>query len=199
MFRQYCVAKFKKDGWTLVGDDLQRHPRSVVIAAPHTSNWDMVYSLAAFELLKLPLRFTIKKEWLRFPFRSIMEDVGAIAIDRSPRQPGEKRASAVEAMARLFEENPGPLALMITPEGTRSLRTRWKSGFYHVAMSAEVPILLGYLDYAKREAGVGRIVHPTGDFDADMRIISEFYRNVQGRHPENFSLDERYIQPADAE
>ena len=193
MFREYCVAKFRKDGWTLVGDDLQNHPRSVVIAAPHTSNWDMVYSLAAFGLLDLPVRFTIKKEWLRFPFRSSLEGVGAIAIDRTPRQPGEKRPSAVEAMVRLFEENPGPLALMITPEGTRSLRTRWKSGFYHVALGAEVPILLGYLDYAKREAGVGRIVHPTGDFDADMRIISEFYRHVQGRHPEKFSLDERYL------
>jgi hypothetical protein len=94
-------------------------------------------------------------------------------------------------MIELFSQNK-ELAVMVTPEGTRSLRTKWKTGFYHVAVGAKVPIALGYLDYKNKEAGVGKIIWPSGDMAKDMREIMAFYQNIQGKHPEKFSIDLDY-------
>ncbi len=198
MFKAISRSLFKKQGWSFVGEELVEHRRCVVIAAPHTSNWDLVYTVAAFDLLKLPVRFTIKDTWMKFPFSLLMEPAGGLAIDRSPRAETGERPSMVDAMIELFEKNPGDLALAVTPEGTRGLSKNWKSGFYHVARGANVPILLGYLDYDKREAGIGKVIHPSGDIEADMREISDFYRNIAPKFPEKFSLDERYDSPVDA-
>jgi 1-acyl-sn-glycerol-3-phosphate acyltransferase len=79
--------------------------------------------------------------------------------------------------------------VLVTPEGTRSLSTKWKSGFYYVALNAGVPITLGYLDYANKVAGVGKAVYPTGDYNKDMREIMDFYKDIKGRYPEKFSVD----------
>ena len=165
--------------------------RCVMIASPHTSNWDLIFARATFSLLDIPVRFTVKKEWLRFPFRGIMISLGAIGIDRSPKKPGDPRPSMTEAMVELFKENK-ELSMMVTPEGTRSLRTKWKTGFYHVAVEAKVPIGLGYLDYANKEAGVGKMLYPSGDMDKDMREIMAFYKDIKGKNPEKFSIDLDY-------
>jgi 1-acyl-sn-glycerol-3-phosphate acyltransferase len=162
-----------------------------MIASPHTSNWDIYYARLAFYLMDIPVRFTIKQEWMRPPFGALLRRFGAIGIDRSPRKPGEERPSATEAMARLFETHE-ELAMMVTPEGTRKLRTEWKSGFYYVAKMAGVPIGLGYLDYANKVAGVGGMVWPSDDQDADFRKIMAFYAPIVGKHPEQFSIDLRY-------
>jgi len=188
-------ALFAHEGWILKGAKLVAgHRRCVVTAAPHTSNWDILYALATFELLDLPVRFTIKQEWMRFPWKLALGPLGGISIDRSPRDDGHGghvRPSMVEAMVRLFAETQGDLAVMVTPEGSRSRRREWKTGFWHVARQANVPILLGYLDYARREAGVGQVLFPT-DFEADMRTMMAFYRDVTGCHPERFELDARF-------
>jgi 1-acyl-sn-glycerol-3-phosphate acyltransferase len=92
--------------------------QSVFLAAPHTSNWDFVYTIACFEYLKIPVRFTIKKEWLKWPFKKLMYSFGAIAIDRSPKVPGEERLSTVQAMVNLYKEHEN-LAITVTPEGTQ--------------------------------------------------------------------------------
>lgn len=199
MFKSISRSLFKKQGWTFVGEELVVHRRCVVIAAPHTSNWDLVFTVAAFDLLKLPLRFTIKDTWMKFPFNLLIEPVGGLAIDRSPREKTGERPSMVEAMIQLFETNPGDLALVVTPEGTRSISKKWKTGFYHVARGANVPILLGYLDYDKREAGIGKIIHPSGDLDADMREIADFYKNISPKFPAKFSVDERFDSPLDVD
>ncbi len=171
--------------------------RCVMIAAPHTSNWDIYYARLAFYLMGIPLRFTIKKEWMRPPFRGLLRRFGALGIDRTPRRPGEARPSATEAMAHLFEAHER-LAMMVTPEGTRKKRTEWKTGFYHVAKMAGVPIGLGYLDYANKVAGVGGMVWPGEDQEADFRRIMAFYAPIKGCHPEQFSIDLRYPpQPED--
>jgi 1-acyl-sn-glycerol-3-phosphate acyltransferase len=94
-------------------------------------------------------------------------------------------------MAELFEQHQR-IAVMVTPEGTRSLRKQWKTGFYYAALKADVPICLGYLDYANKIAGVGPVIYPSGNLETDMRQIMDFYRPIQGKHPELFSLDERY-------
>ncbi len=165
--------------------------RCVIIASPHTSNWDFLYARAGFAILDIPLRYTVKKEFLRFPFKTLMNFLGAIGIDRTPKKPGEERPSLTDAMAELFEGRK-ELAVMVTPEGTRSLRTEWKTGFYYVAKKANVPVCFGYLDYEKREAGVGGVLHLSDDMDADLRKIMAFYKDIKGKIPEKFSVDLRY-------
>jgi 1-acyl-sn-glycerol-3-phosphate acyltransferase len=183
---------FRISGWTMDENIPAEVQRCVIIAAPHTSNWDLWYARLAFFLMDIPLRFTIKKEWMRFPFGPLTRALGGIGIDRSPKQPGQPRKSMTEAMADLFTKHE-VLAVMVTPEGTRSLRTEWKTGFYHVAQMADVPIALGYLDYKRKHAGVGPIIHPSGDIDKDMRTMMDFYRDITPCHPEKFSLDQRYV------
>jgi len=165
--------------------------RCVITAAPHTSNWDLLHARAAFYLMDIPMKFTVKKEWFRFPFGWLARNLGGLGIDRSPKQPGQPRKSMTEAMTELFDQHK-VLAMMVTPEGTRSLRTEWRMGFYHVAVGAGVPIALGYVDYKRKHAGVGPIIHPSGDMEADLRKITAFYKDIGPKHPEKFALDERY-------
>lgn len=193
MLKNIDRALFQRLGWTLAGEELKNYRRCVVLAAPHTSNWDFFFTVSAFRQLNLPMRFTIKNDWMKFPYNLVMEPLGGIGIDRSPRKEGEQRLSMVDAMTALFDDPDFDLALVVTPEGTRSHSPQWKSGFYHAAMQAEVPILLGYLDYAKKEAGIGKVIHPTGDFESDMREIMAFYQNITPKHPERFTTDARYV------
>ena len=191
MFKLFMKSMFRLDGWKIDKSHtiLTEVRRSVIIAAPHTSNWDFINVLAAFEILKMPIRFTIKNNWLRFPFNLIMNPLGAIPIDMRPKL-GHKRKTMVDAMIELFEKNK-ELILLITPEGSRKKTTRWKEGFYRVAMGAQVPILTGYLDYKKKLGGIHSIVHPTGDYKKDMLPVMDFYKNVSGRYPEEFSVDQK--------
>jgi 1-acyl-sn-glycerol-3-phosphate acyltransferase len=177
--------------WTMDQDIPNDVQRCVIIASPHTSNWDLVHARAAFYLMGVPLRFTIKKEWFRPPFGWLTKAMGGLGIDRTPLKPGMERKSMTEAMSDLFTEHQ-TLAMMVTPEGTRALRTEWKMGFYHVAVGAGVPIALGYLDYKRKHAGVGPIIHPSGDMDTDLRKIMAFYKDKGPKHPEKFSVDKRY-------
>lgn len=178
-------------GWRMDENVPPEAQRCVMIAAPHTSNWDIWYARLGFYIMDIPLRFTIKKEIMWFPLNLLIRSFGGIGIDRRPRTPGAARTSYVQAMADLFKEY-DKIAVMVTPEGTRSLRTKWKTGFYYVAHTAGVPICLGYLDYKNKVAGVGGVVYPSGDIEADMHQIMEFYREIQGKFPEKFSIDERY-------
>jgi 1-acyl-sn-glycerol-3-phosphate acyltransferase len=162
-----------------------------MVAAPHTSNWDLIITIAAFEKMKIPLKFTIKKEWLNFPFNLLLSPLGAIPIDRNSKDKTGRKTSYTEAMINLFKERDS-LVVMVTPEGTRSKKTEWKTGFYYVAEGANVPIALGYLDYKNKIAGVGKLVY-TGDLDKTMREIMAFYKDITPYKPENFSPDLRYI------
>lgn len=155
--------------------------RSVMVAAPHTSNWDIVYTLAVFNLLDLPVKFTIKKEWMRFPFGLILRPLGAIPIDREYRN--GKKVSTVQSMIELFEKYED-LIVLVTPEGTRQYAPEWKTGFYRVAEGAQVPIALGFLDYRQKRAGVGPVLYPTGDIEADISTMKDFYRTITARRPE---------------
>lgn len=182
----------KLTGWTFrpnIPDVV--HGKCVMICAPHTSNWDFIITLFMMTQLNVKASYAIKKEWMRFPFRPFLKAVGCIAINRLPRKEGEERESTVKAIARLFEKRE-KLCLMIAAEGTRSLRTEWKTGFYYIALEAGVPICLGYLDYAKKHGGIPKMIYPTGDIEADMREIMAFYADKIGRHPHQFSLDQRY-------
>ncbi len=186
---------FRLRGWKIAHSEEVTQEileRCVIIAAPHTTNWDAVYTIAWFDIAKINWRFTIKKEWIKPPFGKMLLRMGAIGIDRTPKKAGEERPSMVQAMANLFTENK-KLGVVVTPEGTRNKVTEWKMGFYHAAKLANVPIAFGYLDYQKREAGVTKFILPTDDMEADMKKIMDFYKDKMGKYPEKFSLDLRYV------
>ena len=171
----------------------------VLIAAPHTSNWDFPLAVSAMELLGINIRFTIKREWMRPPAGWFFKSMGGIGVDRRPKIKGETRKSMVDTIAGLFEGQKG-LCIILEPEGTRSLVKDWKTGFYYIALKANVPIVLGWLDYEKKIAGIGNVViHPSGDIDKDMAKIMCFYKDIKGKFPENFALDTKYYKEGDCD
>ena len=165
-------------GWRLVGAQPEAR-RFVLIAAPHTSNWDL------FHLLTLAWSCGISVSWMgkhtlfRGPMGPIMRAVGGVPVRR------DRRNDLVAQMAREFGER-DELALTIPPEGTRSRAVHWKSGFYRIALAADVPIHLGYLDYPSKTGGFGEWVDPTGDALADMDQIRAFYQGKTGKYPDCF-------------
>lgn len=154
-------------------------PQCVLIAAPHTSNWDLFYLLAFAEVFDLRISFLMKHTMFRGPFGPIARSLGGIAVRR------DRRSNLVKQMAALFREHPR-LVLVVPAEGTRARVEHWKSGFYHLAREAGVPIVLSYLDYARRRGGFGPAITATGDMKADMEKIRAFYADKIGRHPESF-------------
>ena len=181
------VAQFllKLSGWKVEGNLPPDVKKCVMIAGPHTSNWDLFYARCAFFVLKIPIRYTIKREMMRyFPLNVILKWLGAIPIERDKSKAHRAgQGSMVHAMAKLFHDR-DKLVVMVTPEGTRKFVKRWKTGFYLVAMRANVPIALGYLDYANKIAGIGPVIYPSGNMQEDMYKILGFYNNIQGKYPE---------------
>jgi 1-acyl-sn-glycerol-3-phosphate acyltransferase len=192
MLRSFCLFIFRISGWKLDTNVPAQVKRCIVIAAPHTSNWDYWYAMAAFIIYRLKIRYAIKKEWMRFPFSLITKPLGGIAIDRSPKTENEPRLSHTEAMIELFKQN-DELILLLTPEGTRSKNENWRTGFYHVAKEVGVPVFLGYVDYKEKKAGIGKAVYPSADMAKDMQEIMQFYQQFHAKFPENFSVDTNYL------
>lgn len=180
--RKLFIWLFKLKGWKIEADLPTGYKKCVVIAAPHTSNWDFLYSMAVFFKLKIPVRFLAKKELFVWPIKSLMKNVGGMAVQRS------KSSKLVDDIIALFKKEK-ELMLMIPAEGTRSSVKKWKTGFYHVALGAEVPVLLGFLDYEKKIAGFGPLLYMTGNPSIDAEKIKSFYRNIKGKHPEKFDVE----------
>jgi len=193
MLKIFFKFLLRLHGWTVDPITPKEAQHCVMIAAPHTTNWDFYFMRLAFYVLDIPMKFTVKREWTRFPFGIFMNPLGAVGVDRRPKVPGEKRKSLVDAMVDIITSR-DRIAMVIPPEGTRSLRKEWKMGFYYTALKAKVPITFGYLDFENKRAGVGDVVvFPTGNIEKDIKPINDFYRNIKGKFPEKFSLDERYI------
>lgn len=169
---------FKVLGWKAIVT-IPEPPKSVICIAPHTSNWDFPIGEFYYWALGRHSHFLMKKSWFFFPMGSLLRSLGGIPVDRS------KRTSVTDQMAIEFE-NRETFHLAITPEGTRKLVKKWKMGFYHIALKAQVPIQLAYIDYAKKEMGITGIVYPTGDEAADLAKIQAFYKDVTPCHPQNF-------------
>ena len=163
----------------------------VMIAAPHTSNWDALYARLALKALGVNVRITIKDSYMKLPLGPFVRAMGGIGINRRPKKEGEARSSMVELMSDLFKTHE-KLVMLVTPEGTRAKQEKWKTGFYHVAINAGVPIALAYMDYDKKTTGVGKIIYPTGDYEKDMAEIMAFYAQINPKFPELFSVDIRY-------
>jgi len=144
--------------------------------------------MGAVSVMKLNQRFIIKKEWIRFPLKKLMFSLGALPIDRNKKKSIDEKKSSVDAIADLFEHH-NELRLVITPEGTRSPVQKWKTGFYYVALKANVPIALAFINYETKTCGVDKIIYPCGDFKADMKLIMDYYKNIKGKNSQNFSVD----------
>ncbi len=147
-------------------------PKYVVVGAPHKSNWDLPHALAAGIIYGLRIHWMGKDTIFKWPFGGLMRWLGGISIDRS------KNTNAVAAMIEAFATR-NQLYLVIPPEGTRKHVTQWKSGFYHIAVGAKVPIVLVYINYIKREIGIAEVFHPTGDYDKDIQHIMAVYEPHQ--------------------
>ena len=173
------IARFllRLGGWTLVGE-VPTVPKAVFIVAPHTSNWDGIWGLIAKVAFDVDVRFFGKESLFWFPLGVLLRGMGGIPLDRS--RAGGTVTQAIEAFAA--EER---LNIAMAPEGTRSFREHWKSGFYRIAVGAGVPLALAFFDYRNRRIGLGPTLHLTGRPDEDMQAIRDFYvNNASGRHPE---------------
>jgi 1-acyl-sn-glycerol-3-phosphate acyltransferase len=183
IFSAIVFQIFKWLGWKLVGDLPPGLDKAVMVVAPHTSNWDALYGIISIVFIKnLPAKFAVKKEAMFFPLGLILKQLGAIPIDRSLKSNTGNKIRQVDMLVEMFQHSK-KLLLVIAPEGTRKHAPRWKTGFYHIAMKAQVPIVLGYLDYAKKEAGIGPIVYPTGNIEQDILEIQAFFKDKTGKYP----------------
>lgn len=168
-------------GWNIYSRVSLDTPRAVVIMAPHTSNLDFFIGRLAFFVYGIKPMILIKKEAFGPVTGPLLRWFGGIPVDRGHSQNTVKKITEEFKMHERFY-------LLITPEGTRKRVDRWKKGFYFIAHRAQVPIFLGFLDYRLKEGGVGKMIMPSGDFEADFAIIEDFYRDKVARHPERFNL-----------
>ena len=170
-------------GWKTDGNLPPGVNQAVLIVAPHTSTWDFVIGRLTFFGTGKKLKFLIKKEAFFFPFGYFLKALGGVPVDRG------RKNDMVTNVASLFRKQEN-LVVVITPEGTRRLSKQWKKGFYLIAMEAEVPIALAFIDYGKKMGGIGPILQPSGDFEKDIASIYDFYRDKTARHPERFFVPE---------
>jgi len=165
-------------GWSPKGAPPEQE-HYVLIAAPHTTNWDLPLTLAFSFVYDVPIRWMGKHNLFEGPGGWFMKRLGGVPVVRSERK------NMVDQMVELFDESE-TLVLAVPTEGTRSRVPFWKSGFYHIARGADVPIVLGFLDYSRKQGGFGPPVHPTGDVTRDMDAIRAFYADKHGKFPEKF-------------
>lgn len=177
ILRLLSIGLLRLAGWHARGEEIP-HQRFVLIGAPHTSNWD--FPLMLMVVLKLRLRVYWMGKHTLFPFGLgwLMKWLGGIPINRSASH------NVVNETVKQYRENK-ELVVLIPPEGTRSKVTQWKTGFYHIANNAEVPILLGYVDAENKEAGIADFFQPSGDIEKDMIEIRDFYASKKGINAAN--------------
>ncbi len=166
-------------GWKAVYT-VPRYDKSVICAAPHTSNLDLFIGKLFYGSTGGKTSFMMKKEWFVFPLGLFFRAAGGIPVDR------KKKTSLVDQMVKVFNERK-KFNLAITPEGTRKRNPHWKKGFYYIALKAQVPIVLIGIDYGTKTISATKSLFPSGDIEKDMNEIKEHFKTFKGRHPENFA------------
>ncbi len=150
--------------------------RYVLIGAPHTSNWDFVIILLLMSAEGIRVRWLGKDTLFRWPMGIFWRSMGAIPVNR------RESTNLVDQVAAIFDRSE-ELIIGLSPEGTRQKTSRWRSGFYHIANKARVPIVMAYLDYGNKVCGIGPTLKPSGDIHADFKMIKDFYSGIVGRYP----------------
>lgn len=175
MFQTICKTILKLAGWKIDGD-LPTGPQYIAIVGPHTSNWDFILGVLARSALGHNIHFLGKHQLFIAPWGWFFKAMGGTPVDR------RKNNNLVDAVAQLFISDPN-FKLALAPEGTRSQVKRWKTGFYHIAIAAQVPIVTVALDFANRKVVIPQAMTTTGEIEQDMNAILSFYRTIEGRHP----------------
>lgn len=177
--RAIALAAYGLAGWKVEGTAPETD-KFVVIAAPHTSNWDLLFMLGVAYKFRIRLNWMGKSGLFKPPFGWLMKALGGIPIDRS------KANNVVSQMVEIYNDA-DELAVAIPPEGTRSKVRVWKTGFYNIAHGAGVPIALGFLDYPRKVGGIGGVMTTTGDYDTDLEEIKAFYAKITAKHDEKYN------------
>ena len=178
--RAFSRITLRLTGWTVEGQLPDKATKSVLIAAPHTSNWDLPYTLMLSFVLRLRVYWMGKQSIFRWPFGGLMRWLGGIPVNRG-------QASYLVALsAQAMRDADGPMQLIVPPEGTRGKTRHWKTGFYFIAQQAGVPIVLAFVDYERKVGGLGPLFEPTGDVEADMAAIKAFYAPIKGKNADQF-------------
>jgi 1-acyl-sn-glycerol-3-phosphate acyltransferase len=183
LLRWFSVLFLKLTGWKVEGALPAGVEKCVLIAAPHTSNWDLPYMLMVAYHRGLHPYWMGKASIFNFPFRSIMMWLGGIPVNR------EQSNNLVAASVDAINNANRPLQLVVPPEGTRSKVRQWKTGFYYIALGAKVPIVMAYMDYERKLTGLGTTLVPTGDIEADIKVIKAFYAPFKGRNARQFDAE----------
>ncbi len=170
----------KLRGWKFIGE-VPKEQKYVVIIAPHTSIFDMIYVKLYHWAFGMKPKIMVKKEFFFFPVGNIIKVWGGIPINR------KYAGGVVKQMADNFK-NSEEFIIGIAPEGTRSLNSNWKSGFYRIAEAANVPIFLTFIDYKKKEIGFLGEHKITGNIEKDIQDIKERYRGIEGYHKRKFAI-----------
>lgn len=171
-------------GWR-VKVSVPDYPRLLICVAPHTSNWDFILCELAIRSIGRHSGFLMKESWFFWPLGCFFRSIGGVAVPR--RNPGS--ASLTDFLINKFRSSER-LTIAITPEGTRSRTAKWHTGFLRIAMEANVPLALAALDFRTKEISMERTFTPTGDIDADMRSIKDYYARFTGKYPEKFTTDD---------
>jgi 1-acyl-sn-glycerol-3-phosphate acyltransferase len=175
MLKSLSLFILKILGWS-VETKLPPDNKYVIIAAFHTSNWDFPLAILGLSAMGLKFNWVGKDSLFKWPVGIFFKSIGGIPVDRSIH------TGFIKKIANLYSDY-DRLAIALAPEGTRSKTEYWKSGFYYIALEANVPIALGYLDYPNKKLGVGGYFTPGGDLEEDLLKIKEFYKNIKGKYP----------------
>ncbi len=167
--------------WRITGEIPSSIEKAVIIVAPHTSLWDFVYGRFAFWVLDIDVRFLINGKYFKWPLGWLLAVLGGQPVNQA------RITRLLFAISNHFKKN-NPFFLVITPEGTRKLVKQWKKGFYQIAVENHVPIIMAFIDYKDKKGGLGPVLYPTGDFDADIKEIENFYCHFHAKHPEHYNL-----------
>ncbi len=167
-------------GWKTIYPTEYKIHKMLMLAAPHTSNWDTIFTLAAYWKEGLQPKFFIHDSFTKGLFGYFFKRLGAIGVDR------KQSKNLVDYAVNLFEKS-SELLLIIAPEGTKYKADRWKTGFFNIAKQAKVPLSLGLLDYSSKKAGIAGLLSITGNFEDDMAYIEKFYATANPKHPENYN------------
>ena len=180
LLRIFSIAFLRLAGWKVDGALPPGVGKCVLIAAPHTSNWDLPFTLMVAFKLRLHVYWMGKESIFAPPFRGVMKWLGGIPVARD--RSNNVVAASVEAIINARHD----LQLVVPPEGTRSKARYWKTGFYYIALGANVPIVMAYMDYDRKLSGLGPVLYPSGDIDADMSVIKTFYAPFKGKNAHQF-------------
>ena len=162
---------------------VEKPTKFILALAPHTSNWDFIIGLLYSYSEDFHCNFLIKKEWFFWPMGVLFRSMGGIPVERNRHVSLTDRVAEAAMKADRFE-------LAVTPEGTRSLATKWKRGFYFIALKAGLPIQLYAIDYKNKRIVCTKELVPSGDVEADMRLIMDYYRPYEGKYPGKFAVED---------